>query len=265
MLKLAIHGAAGRMGRVLLRMIDEAPDLSLAQAIEREGHPELGCDVSELIGGPERGAPLRSMPEKPDADVMIDFSLPEGMAELVRRLKITPLPLISGTTGLGPEEMAELRLLSGLAPVVWAPNFSTGVNLLFDLVGRSADVLGKEAEVEITELHHRHKKDAPSGTALRLSRIVAEGRGEVVHGRSGETGERPPGQVGVHALRGGDVTGEHTVYFFSGGERLELTHRAPGREAFASGALRAARWITGRAPGFYDMSYVLGLRPGTKK
>jgi 4-hydroxy-tetrahydrodipicolinate reductase len=261
---LAINGAAGRMGRTLLSLIEQAPDLSLAGAFEQDNHPQLLEDSGALIGKPQSGLPLTVLPGRIEADVVIDFSLPGGTERLLDVLETHPLPLICGTTGLSEAQQKRLHNLAAYAPVVFAPNFSTGVNVLFDLVRRAARLLKDEIEAEVTEIHHKHKKDAPSGTAARLVEILADELsvpqdGGIRHGREGLVGERPRAEIGVHALRGGEVVGEHTVYLFGNGERLELTHKLQGREALAGGALVAARWALGKPAGLYSMTDVLGL------
>ncbi len=263
-LGIGIYGAAGRMGQTLLRLIFQADDLHLAAAYEADGHPLLGKDAGSLCGLEECGVLLQALPEKIDVDVLIDFSLPQGTATLLDKLQTQPLPYICGTTGLDEAMQARLHDLAKLTAVVWAPNFSTGVSLLFDLVSKAASILGVESDIEITEIHHRHKKDAPSGTAAKLAELAALGRGsdpkqDLLYGRKGISGERERATIGVHALRGGEVVGEHTVHFLADGERLELTHRAGSREAFAGGALKAARWAVTKEAGMYDMMNVLGL------
>ena len=245
-MKVAVNGAAGRMGMLLVAGILEAEDMELAGATDStEAFPSLAPGVLD------------------DADVVIDFSLPEGTAELVDCLP-RHVPMVVGTTGLGPDVREALEDRATRAPVVVASNFSTGVTLLSELVARAAATM-PDYHVEIVEMHHEFKRDAPSGTALTLGRAVADAREEelgrlAVHGRLGETGIRSDEEIGFHALRGGDVAGEHTVYLAGAGERLALSHLATSRQAFASGALRAARWVVGQQPGAYDMRDVLGLR-----
>ncbi|MCB9795610.1 MAG: 4-hydroxy-tetrahydrodipicolinate reductase [Alphaproteobacteria bacterium] len=264
MISVGVQGAAGRMGRLLVAGIMEAEDLQLGAMIERRAHPELGKDAGQLAGQPRMGVLLGPMGGQghQGCDVIIDFSLPEGTRAL---LDSAPgCALVIGTTGLGDALRADLRAYAERHPVVLASNFSTGVNLLLGLVAQAA-ALAPDYHVEIVEMHHRHKVDAPSGTALSLGRAVAEARGQslsslAVHGREGRTGARSDQEIGFHSLRGGDVAGEHTVYLAGPGERLSLGHLATSRSAFAGGALRAARWVVGQAPGLYDMQDVLGLR-----
>lgn len=251
------------MGLSLLRLVAQADDLSLCAAWDAPGHPRLGAELSLLTGEPLPGLRLEVMPARIEAPCVVDFSLPEGTRRLLDVLDTSPVPLVCGTTGLDAGLGERLHALSRRVPVVAAPNFSTGVTVLFELVRRAAGLLRGQIEAEVSEIHHRHKKDSPSGTAARLVEILARelsvGPDGIVHGREGNVGARPFAEIGVHALRGGEVIGEHTVHLFGPGERLELTHRAASREAFASGALVAARWVQGRAPGLYTMTDVLGL------
>lgn len=244
MTKLVLIGARGRMGRMLLTCAAEAPDLTVA------GQVDQGDDPAAAV---------------PAADVVIDFSIHEVTPSVVELCVRHGRALVIGTTGHTPAEKAAITAGAARIPLVWSANYSTGVNLLFWLTRRAAEILGEGFDREIIELHHRHKKDAPSGTALRLAEILAEVRRQSLdavlrHGRQGLVGERSAAEIGMHALRGGDVVGEHTVLFAAPGERIELTHRASSRETFARGALRAARWVVGRPPGLYDMQDVLGLK-----
>ncbi len=256
MMRIAIAGAAGRMGRTLIRLIGASEDLQLAALWERADHPELGREAGDS------GVTFSAIADTGNIDAVVDFSLPEGTAKLLDFLLENPLPLVSGTTGLDEEAFKKMDRLAQNVPVIWAPNFSTGVNLLFQLTKLAAEVMGPQSDPEIVEVHHRHKKDAPSGTAAKLADIVSETLSIDTRrdGRGGAVGERPAKEIGLHAVRGGEVPGEHTVYFFGAGERLELTHRLGGREALAAGALRAAQWISGVKPGRYDMNDVLGLK-----
>lgn len=241
MIKLTITGARGKMGQTLLQCARETADLQVTGLID------LGDDLRSVIE---------------NTDVVIDFSFKDAtrqIAELAARHK---KPLVIGTTGHDASEQTAISAEQKHIPIVWASNFSTGVNVLFWLTRNAAKILGPGFDPEIVEMHHRHKKDAPSGTAASLARILIEARQEpleVRHGRQGITGERPAAEIGMHSLRGGDVVGDHTVLFAAPGERLELTHRAYSRETFARGALRAARWVVNQPPGLYDMEDVLGL------
>lgn len=266
MVKIVVIGAAGRMGQAIIRAARNAPGVSIVGAVDVPGCPATGNDSGQTAGIKPNGVVISSNLEAvaSEADVLIDFSFHESAprhAAIAARLR---KPLIIGTTGLTEPERAELARAAQSVPVVQAPNMSIGVNLLFSLVRKAAAVLGVNYDVEIVEMHHRLKKDAPSGTALRLGECVAEGRGQrfrevAVHGREGQVGERPVGQIGMHALRGGDTIGDHTVTFAVEGERVEFTHKASTRDAFATGALRAAEWALGRPPRLYDMQDVLGL------
>ena len=267
MTRVTITGAAGRMGQMLVRGVWSTPGLELAGAVETPGHARLGEDAGVVAGvgrtGVTLGADLRAALAA--ADALIDFTFHAAVPANARVAADAGKAVVIGTTGLDAAESDAVRAASRVAPVVWAPNMSLGVNLLFALVQQAAAVLGPEYDVEIVEVHHRHKQDAPSGTALRLGEKVAAGRRQdfrsvAVFGREGITGERPAGQIGIHALRMADVVGEHTVAFGAEGERLELSHRASSRSAFAQGALRAAVWACGRPAGLYDMQDVLGLR-----
>jgi 4-hydroxy-tetrahydrodipicolinate reductase len=240
-LKILLNGARGKMGRAVAAA---ATDMG----IEVAASTDLGDDLRAAM--------------KP-VDVVVDFSSHQATRSLLETASACGKPVVIGTTGHPQAEREDLLRLAARVPCVWTGNFSIGVNLLFALARRAARALGDEFDVEILEMHHRMKKDAPSGTAARLLEIILEerklDRGAVRHGREGITGERPRGEVGVHSLRGGDVIGDHTVIFAGIGERLELAHRAGDRAVFARGALRAAQWVVARKPGVYDMQDVLGL------
>ena len=264
MLKLIICGACGRMGKRIIACAPEDGKIAGAGAIEMKGHPCLGKDAGEVAGVAPLGVPVASDlgAVAGSADVIVDFShhgACAGNAAIAAALK---KPIIIGTTGLDGEEMQAIKKASRKVACLVAPNMSVGVNLLFRVVADVARSLGEEYDAEIIEVHHRFKKDAPSGTAKRLAAAIADAWGKnldavVCHGRSGELGERPKGQIGIHAVRQGDVIGEHTVSFSSLGERVELVHRAHSRDTFARGALRAAEWIVGKPAGLYSMEDVL--------
>lgn len=241
-LSIHINGSRGRMGRAVADAVREA---GLAIAAETD----VGDDLRAAMG---------------KADAIIDFSAPGGTEALLQHAVALRKPIVIGTTGHEPAERRRLLQLAAGVPCVWAGNFSVGVNLLFALTRRAAAVLGADYDTEVVEMHHRFKKDAPSGTAARLLEIILEerrlGAEALRHGREGLTGERKPTEVGVHALRGGDVVGDHTVMFAALGERVELTHKASDRDIFARGAVRAAQWVVGRPPGVYDMQDVLALK-----
>jgi 4-hydroxy-tetrahydrodipicolinate reductase len=262
-MNIAICGAAGRMGCAITRLFPTENDLKLVAAMECHDHPAIGRDAGELAGAGEMGVQIRVGLEM-EPDVLIDFSLPQATRSVVHLCRERRIPMVIGTTGLSDDDRAELNRTAEVVPCVYSPNMSAGVNLLFELAPKVAAMLGEAYDVEIVEMHHRHKKDAPSGTALRLGERIAEGRGTTldadgVFGREGPVGERPSGQIGIHAVRGGDVFGDHFVVFAGPGERVELVHKASSREALARGALRAARYVLGRAPGLYSMRDVLGL------
>jgi 4-hydroxy-tetrahydrodipicolinate reductase len=240
--RVLLVGAKGRMGQ------------AIAAAVE-------GGDAV-IVAGLDQGDDLAKGVDA--CDVVVDFSQPSATDEICRACLGTGKPLVIGTTGHSNEERALLEKAAQSFPIVFSPNFSIGVNALFWLTRRTAELLGQDFDLEIVEMHHRRKKDAPSGTAKKLAEILCEVRKldyarNVVHGREGLGGERSTAEIAVHSIRGGDVIGDHTVTFAGVGERLELTHKASSREAFATGALRAARWIVGRPPGLYSMEDVLGL------
>jgi len=257
--RVLVVGALGRMGERVRVALAEEPALVLAAALEAPGHPELG---SELPGGIELRADAKAA--LAGCDVAIDFSVPSSTLATLRAAAAAGVAYVTGTTGLSPEELAEIDALAQRIPILHAPNFSLSVNVLAWLVRETATRLGDDFDAEIVELHHAAKRDAPSGTALRLAQAVAEGRGveldpHLVLERAGEIGPRPPGAIGVQTLRGGDNPGEHSVLFIGGGERLELVHRSSTRDHFARGAVRAAAWLAGRAPGRYRIEQMLGL------
>ncbi len=242
-MKIAILGAGGRMGRMLCAMARDA------------GHEVVAkVDVAE---GFDREWPVGT-------EGVVDFSFHAALPPNIAKAAAQGIPYVIGTTGVTADEQKSVVEAAKSIPVVQSGNYSLGVNLLLELVRKTAEALGPGYDVEVTEMHHRHKKDAPSGTALMLAKSVAAGRGvdlaeKAIYGRHGEVGERPEGEIAIHALRGGSVVGDHTVMFAGDVERVELTHRAQGREAFAAGALRALSWAAGKAPGIYDMRNVLGF------
>ena len=264
MTSIAILGAAGRMGQTLIRCAPRVPGLKVAAALESAGHAALGQDAGLLAGVGPLGVTITTGPAR-GANVVIDFTFHTAAPANLAAAVAARQAVVLGTTGLTEAEQAAIRKAAEQIPVVWAANMSLGINVLLDLVRRAAALLEADAyDAEIVEMHHRLKKDAPSGTALALADAVAQGRSValkdvVCHGREGITGERSRGQIGMHALRGGDVVGDHTVIFAAEGERIELSHRASSRESFAMGALRAAAWVHGRKPGLYNMRNVLGL------
>lgn len=261
MIRACVAGAAGRMGSRIVDALGAEKDFTVTGAFERQG--------SEHVGRPAGAAVISAGIEEAlgkGADVVIDFTAPAASLRHAAVCAEKKVALVIGTTGFSSEDRAQLAGHAKRIPLLLAPNMSVGVNVLFRLVAEAARALGPAYEVEIAELHHRAKKDAPSGTALRLAEVAAEAlalspRKAFVFERHGDVGPRPQGAIGVQALRGGDVVGDHTVFFLADGERLELTHRATSRDNFARGAIRAARWLAGKAPGFYDMQDVLGFRP----
>ena len=265
MTTLCIIGAGGRMGRMLTAAAFATPGLQVKAAIEIPDSPLIGEDAGELAGVGKIDVPVSKPDAAPTADIAIDFTFHSAVpGNIARAVAAGVKGYILGTTGLTDEEGDAVREAAKRIPIVWAPNFSLGVNILLDLVKRTAALLDESYDVEIVEMHHRHKKDAPSGTALGLAEAAAAGRGTAlrdtaIYGRQGVTGERPHGQIAIHALRGGDVVGDHTVIFAADGERVELTHKASSRSAFAFGAMRAALWLPGKPPALYSMRDVLGL------
>lgn len=244
MTKIIITGSKGRMGQALLACAARNTDLEVV------GQIDVGDDIRSVIEA---------------ADVVIDFSFHSATLEIATLCAWNKKALVIGTTGHTTEQKTAITGLADRIPIVWSANYSTGVNTLFWLTRRAAEILGPEFDLEIIEMHHRFKKDAPSGTAATLAEILASVRQQQVtdvlrHGRQGIVGERTSAEIGIHSLRGGDVVGDHTVVIANLGERLELTHRASSRETFACGALRAARWVVNQKSGLYDMQDVLGLK-----
>ena len=258
-LTIGVHGAAGRMGSRIIQLIQEDPGLRLGVALDRSDHPRLGEDAGSMAGVGSLGVPLEATAGRP-VDVMIDFSAPAATMALARACVARGTPLVVGTTGFEPAQRRELEGAAATVPLLIAANFSKAVNLLFRLAGAAARALGEGADVEIVERHHHFKQDAPSGTALRLAEVVGRALDSprMVHGRHGQVGARPRGEIGLHALRTGDNPGEHTVVFGLMGECLELSHRALNRDGFARGALDAAKFLAGKPPRVYTMSDLIG-------
>ena len=267
-IRTIVTGAAGRMGRELVGAVMRDASMELVGAVDAAGHPDMGEDAGVMAGSGPAGvrlsADLGALVE--GATAVIDFSAPEAAVENARVAVKAGCAVVIGTTGLTAAEregLQELALTGGR--IVFAPNMSVGVNLLFHLCDRVARILGEAYDIEVVEMHHNQKKDAPSGTAVRLAEILAEASGmdydkDVRHGRQGQVGARPSREIGMHAVRGGDVVGDHTVMFATQGERVELTHRASSRATFSSGAVRAVKFLAAAGPGLYDMQDVLGLR-----
>lgn len=245
--RILLNGAKGRMGQAIIRCAGESPETSIAAALD------VGDNIGDFIA---------------DCDVVIDFSHADATQQVAAAAAAAAKPIVIGTTGHSQKDRAAIEAFAKTIALVFAPNFSIGVNTLFHLTEQAARILGEEYDIEVVEMHHRLKKDSPSGTARRLGEILAAARGlayetDTRHGREGMVGERARREIGMHALRGGDVVGDHTVVFAANGERIELTHKASSRDTFANGALRAAVWAVEQPPGLYDMQDVLGLRkPG---
>ena len=264
-LNVAIAGCSGRMGRALLEAVAQAPDMRLAAALERAGNPFLGKDAGEFLGAPcgvrvsqDIAAALKG------CGVLIDFTRPEATLEHLEACRAQKINIVIGTTGFNAAQKQQIADAGREIGVVFAPNMSVGVNLSLKLLELAARVLNEGYDIEIIEAHHRHKVDAPSGTALAMGEVVAGALGRnlsecAVYGREGVTGERTPSTIGFATVRGGDIVGDHTVLFAGTGERIEITHKASSRATFAVGALRAARFLAERDPGLYTMQDVLGL------
>ncbi len=260
-LRIAIHGAAGRMGRRLVALASADPEFSVQAALESAEHPRLGEDAGAVAGMGSVGTPLSASLDV-EVDVVIDFSVPAATAAIAETCLRKGIPLVCATTGLDEKQAAKLRAAAERIPLLWAPNMSLAVNLTMKLAETAARALKhKDADVEILERHHRFKEDAPSGTALRFGRIIADVMGQTVHthGREGRPGKRPRDEIGYHAVRVGDNPGEHTIVFAMLGEMLELTVRATNRDCYALGALAAAKFLAGKPPGMYAIRDVLEL------
>lgn len=265
-MKIGIVGCAGRMGRMLVNAVLDTKGCALAGGTERAGGDAVGRDLGELVGRATAGVTVVEDARKlfEVADAVIDFTAPAATVQHAGFAAETGTVLIVGTTGMSKDDEAALRKAADRTPVVYAPNFSIGVNLLMALTERAAAILGDDYDIEIVEMHHRRKVDAPSGTALGLGRAAAKGRAVELEqvwckARDGHTGARPKGEIGFATLRGGDVIGDHTVMFAAEEERVELTHKASTRAVFAKGAVRAALWAKGQPAGLYSMRDVLGL------
>ena len=243
-IQILISGAKGRMGHAVREACEADPEVAVSAEID------LGDSLAEVL---------------PSCDAVIDFSVHSITADLAQACASEGKKLVIGTTGHTDGELAAIREVSATLPIVFAPNYSVGVNTLFWLTRKAAETLGPDFDLEVIEMHHRHKVDAPSGTARRLAEILAEVRGldyakDMRHGREGIVGARTQDEIGVHSLRGGDVVGDHTVVYANDGERIELTHKASSRSTFANGSVRAAKWLIDQPPGLYDMQDVLGLK-----
>jgi 4-hydroxy-tetrahydrodipicolinate reductase len=265
--RIGITGAAGRMGRTLVEAIALAGDeLQLTAAIERPESSLLGADAGELAGQGSNGVTVVSSLAEvlPGIDVLIDFTLPAATIANVESCVEAGVAMVIGTTGFTPDQQVQIESAAARIPICKASNFSTGVNLCFKLLDMAARVLGDDVDIEVCEAHHRHKIDAPSGTALSMGQVVADALGRdlgkvAVYGREGQTGARERDTIGFATVRAGDIVGDHTVMFAAEGERVEITHKASSRMAFARGAVRAAGWVASQRAGLYDMQDVLGL------
>jgi 4-hydroxy-tetrahydrodipicolinate reductase len=267
MVRAIVAGAAGRMGGRIIRMIRQSEDVELGAAFERQGHPSLHQDVGQVVGlghlGIRVAGSLREVANQ--GEVLIDFTQPEATVVNLRTAAASGLAVVIGTTGIAGKMLDEIKDLAKGMRCVMSPNMSVGVNVMFRIAGEMAKILGKDYDMEILEVHHRFKKDAPSGTAMRLAQILAASTERnldevAVYERKGMIGERTEKEIGIQTWRAGDITGEHTVMFGGIGERLELIHRAHNRDNFARGAVKAAAWLVGQKPGLYDMQDVLGLK-----
>lgn len=267
MTRIAITGAAGRMGRALIEAIQQADTASLTTALERPGSTVIGADAGELAGVGKLGVAIVDDIQKvvDDFDVLIDFTRPEVTESNLEACVAAGKKIVIGTTGFSDQQKELIEAASKTIAVVFAPNMSVGVNLCFKLLDIAARIMGDYTDIEVIEAHHRHKVDAPSGTALRMGEVVANALGRdlkecAVYGREGISGERDRNTIGFETIRAGDIVGEHTVMFADIGERVEITHKASSRMTFANGAVRAAGWIMQQENGLFDMQDVLGLR-----
>ena len=265
-LKIAVAGASGRMGRMLVEAISAAPDATLVGALDVAGSPSIGQDAGAFAGQPT-GVLIESdfAAALHDADVLIDFTRPEGTLRHLDYCAANGVQMVIGTTGFDEAGKAAIRLASGKVGVVFAPNMSVGVNVTLKLLEMAAKSFSEGYDIEIVEAHHRHKVDAPSGTALKMGEVIADALGRdlkdcAVYGREGVTGERDPSTIGFATVRGGDVVGDHTVMFLGTGERIEISHKSSSRVTYAHGALRAARFLAAQPHGLFGMDDVLGLK-----
>ena len=266
MMKIAIAGATGRMGRMLVEAVLNSADAQLVGALEHPAAPQLGEDAGAFLGK-KTGVIITADVAQglANADFLIDFTRPEGTMAHVAIAQKTATKMIIGTTGLNAEQIVGLKQAAEKIAIVFAPNMSVGVNATFKLLEIAAKMLNEGYDIEIIEAHHRHKVDAPSGTALKMGEVIADALGEklddvAVYAREGHTGERKAGSIGFATIRGGDIVGDHTVLFAGDGERIEISHKSSSRQSYAQGSLRAARYLQNQDSGFYDMQDVLGLR-----
>jgi 4-hydroxy-tetrahydrodipicolinate reductase len=264
-MKIAVAGASGRMGQMLVEAIGAAPDVTLSGALDVAASPALGADAGAFSGQPT-GVVIHSDLDQglPGADVLIDFTRPEGTLRHLAYCAAHGIKLVIGTTGFDDAGKAAIRAAAEKTAIVFAPNMSVGVNVTLKLLEMAAKSLSEGYDIEIIEAHHRHKVDAPSGTALKMGEVIADALGRdlkecAVYGREGVTGERDPSTIGFATIRGGDIVGDHTVLFAGTGERIEISHKSSSRVTYAHGALRAARFLAGKSTGLYDMGDVLSL------
>jgi len=263
---VTVTGAAGRMGKRLVSLVSESSCLRLAGATEAEGHPALGKDAGDVAGCGPLGVSLTDdlAQPLPRSQVVIDFTSPTATLRHVDHAAQSGCAMVIGTTGFSPDDMNQLRQRAASIPCVQAPNMSVGITVLLQMIGKVAQALGDDYDLEIIDAHHNKKKDAPSGTALKLAEVLAAAKGwdleeAGIYARHGLIGERPKHEIGIQSVRAGDIVGDHTVLYAGPGERIEITHRAHNRDPFAHGALRAAEWVVHQPPGWYGMADVLGL------
>jgi 4-hydroxy-tetrahydrodipicolinate reductase len=266
-IKAVVAGASGRMGKRLVALMRESADFQVVGAVERKDHVDVGRDAGEVAGVGPLGVAIVDVVDKVlhGAQVLLDFTASAAAMRNLEAASQAGVAVVVGTTGLSEGDIARARELAVRIPCVQSPNMSVGVNVLYGVLAQVARTLGDGYDIEVIEAHHHFKKDSPSGTADRMARVMAEALGRDlrkvgVYGRFGIVGERTKEEIGVHAIRAGDIVGEHTILFGGMGERIEITHRAHSRDNFAFGALRAARWVVGKSPGLYDMLDVLGLK-----
>ncbi|MBL0421391.1 4-hydroxy-tetrahydrodipicolinate reductase [Ramlibacter sp. AW1] len=265
--RVAVAGASGRMGHMLIEAIRAADDCRLAGALDLPSSPAIGNDASAFLGHAS-GVPVTADVREglSDVDVLIDFTRPEGTLAHLAACRELGVGAVIGTTGFSDAQKAQIAEVARDVPIVMAPNMSVGVNVMLRLLETAAQALASGYDIEVIEAHHRHKVDAPSGTALKMGEVIAEAVGRdlrqcAVYAREGITGERDPSTIGFSTIRGGDIVGDHTVLFAGTGERIEITHRSSSRATYAQGSLRAVRFLAGRSSGLFDMFDVLGLRP----
>lgn len=267
MINIAVTGAGGRMGMAIISVIASSPEAKLSGALEREDSPLLGRDAGEAAAAGKLGVKITDKPDRAfrKADVIIDFTVPEAAVSTLELAAERRISMVIGTTGFSHHQRDLIKELSQKMRIVMAPNMSIGVNLLLKLVSLSARILGSDYDIEIVEAHHRHKKDAPSGTAIRIAEVAAAAverdlEKVAVYERKGIIGERKPEEIGIQTVRAGDIVGDHTVIFGGIGERIELVHKASSRATFAMGAVKAALWLSDKPHGLYDMQDVLGFK-----